>query len=375
MKVLRTLVYASLLVPALAWAQPKTADEWYKEGDTQYNLGNFDGAADAFKQGFALEQNDSKKPAYLYNVAQAYRQAHKCKDASFFYKRYLSLKDQDTAKPLADDKRKEIEGWIAELDKCADTEDSLAHKTPDSTIPNTTSHPTTTTTPTTTTKPTTTPPTNTAKPTTTANGGDNGNGNGDDDSNGSVTKSANGTGEANYQPSVIVVRVTGGAGKAKIGSVGVPIQGAVNLFAGYPLALGDQFELDLGVDAAYMPVPYDNTVTGAKSNAAFINALADVGFNYVGVKNLAVRVEVGAGILGFTGVDEMDTPFTKGGGAASGALGMFAVRAALGADYAFTQNLIGTITPIAYSYSPATSGLVGSSISRIDFMLGIGYRM
>ena len=36
----------------LAVAQPKTADDWYKEGETQYNLGNFDKAADAFKQGF-----------------------------------------------------------------------------------------------------------------------------------------------------------------------------------------------------------------------------------------------------------------------------------------------------------------------------------
>ena len=35
---------------------------------------------------------ESKKPAYLYNVAQAYRQGGKCKDAAFFYKRYLSLK-------------------------------------------------------------------------------------------------------------------------------------------------------------------------------------------------------------------------------------------------------------------------------------------
>src|SRR5438046_8588062 len=109
MKRLRTLLFcASVFLPMLAMADPKSADDWYKEGETQYNLGNFDKAADAFKQGYAIENTDSKKPAYLYNVAQAYRQGKKCKDAAFFYKRYLSLKDQDTVKPLKAEKRTEI---------------------------------------------------------------------------------------------------------------------------------------------------------------------------------------------------------------------------------------------------------------------------
>ena len=99
MKRLTLLVCASVFVPALAAAQPKTPDDWYKEGETQYNLGNFPGAVDAFKKGFELETNDSKKAAYLYNVAQAYRQAKDCGNAQFFYKRYLALKDNDTASP------------------------------------------------------------------------------------------------------------------------------------------------------------------------------------------------------------------------------------------------------------------------------------
>ena len=77
---MKSLVCALLLAPALALAQPKSADDWYKEGETQYNLGNFDKAVEAFKQGFALETVDCKKPAYLYNVAQAYRQVKNCKE-------------------------------------------------------------------------------------------------------------------------------------------------------------------------------------------------------------------------------------------------------------------------------------------------------
>src|SRR3954470_12657719 len=68
---MRKISIAILLVPVLAWAQPRIADEWYKEGENQYNLGNFDKAVDAFKQGFSLEPNESKKAAYLFNVAQS----------------------------------------------------------------------------------------------------------------------------------------------------------------------------------------------------------------------------------------------------------------------------------------------------------------
>src|SRR6267154_1542530 len=128
------LLVASVLLPMLAMAQPKSADDWYKEGETQYNLGDFEKAASAFKQGYTLESVDSKKPAYLYNVAQAYRQGKKCKDAAFFYKRYLSLKEQDLAKPLKPEKKTEIEGWIAELEDCEKKQEAIAGHPPDTTM-------------------------------------------------------------------------------------------------------------------------------------------------------------------------------------------------------------------------------------------------
>ena len=71
----------------------------------------------------------------------------------------------------------------------------------------------------------------------------------------------------------------------------------------------------------------------------------------------------------------MGNPFTEGGAATSGALGMFAVRAAASADYAITPNIVATVTPISFAFSPAKDGLRSSSILQIDFMAGIGYRM
>src|SRR6476646_874640 len=97
---MRKICVAVLLVPAIAWAQPKTAADWYKEGENQYNLGNFDKAVEAFKQAFTAEPND-------------------CKNAYFFYKRFLSLKENDTAKPLDEKTRKQVEDRIAELEQCA----------------------------------------------------------------------------------------------------------------------------------------------------------------------------------------------------------------------------------------------------------------
>src|ERR1043165_8535917 len=115
-RIITSIAAALLLAPALAHADPKTPDEWYTEGSKQYDLGNFDKAIEAFKKGFELEPSDNKKSAYLFNLAQAYRQAGNCKDAQFFYKRYLAFKDNDTKKPLEPDKRKEIEDRINELD-------------------------------------------------------------------------------------------------------------------------------------------------------------------------------------------------------------------------------------------------------------------
>jgi len=376
---MKLLTVVWLLVPAIALAEPKTADDWYKEGANQYNLGDFDKAVDAFKKGFELETNDAKKPSYLYNIAQAYRQAHRCSDAEFFYKRYLSLKDQDTAKPLEADKRAEIEGWIAEEDKCAQTEAALASQRPDSTLkPEGTQATGTHTQPT---GPATRPTTTTTKPTTTQatttvaakTGDDSGNGDDDDAHASGVTKST----MAGAQPQLFVARLTGGVGKVEAGNLTVPIQGTFDLFAGYPLPINDQLEVDVGVNLGYMPVPFTNLMTNAKQTASLISALAGASAAYTVYPNIAVRGDLGVGALIFSGMGDPGNPFTNNGAPTTGALGMLAVRAAVSGDYAITPNLIATLVPFAFEYSPAKSGLRDDikSIMSIDIMLGVGYRM
>lgn len=359
---LTILVSTLVLVPTLAMAQPsKTPDEWYKEGETQYNLGNFQGAVDAFKKGFELEPNESKKAAYLYNVAQAYRQAKDCSNAQFFYKRYLALKDADAKKPLKPEKRKEIEDRIAELDECAKQQEVIRSKPPDTNIRPDAEDP----------KP---DPVKDPKPDPgkkvvgdAGKGEGDGEGDGEGEGEGDVHKSTETT-----QPKLLSVRAFGGGAKISTGKLDVPVQATFGLIAGYPIAVNDQLIIDAGAGFTFTPVPYD--VMGTSKSAKMIGLVVDAGITYAVAPKIGIRGDVGAGILAFGGVSE--SPFTDGQ-PTTGALTMFHLRVGLSADYAVTPNFLVTLAPIAFSYSPAHKGLREDikSITALDFMVGVGYRM
>jgi tetratricopeptide (TPR) repeat protein len=358
MKRMMIVVCSGLLAASWAWAQPKTADEWEKEGENQYNLGNFDKAAEAFKKGFEAEPNESKKPAYLYNVAQAYRQGKDCKNAIFFYKRFIDLKEADRVKPLTPEKRTEVEGFISVLDECAKKQEQISNKQPTGTDP----------------------PGSGAEP----KGSDSGSagsgkrvaGSGDDGEDdgggsGSISKTAS------TAPRVISVRAMGGGSKISTGADPVPIQATGVLIGGYPLAINKQLTLELGAAFSYTPVPFENAITHANQSAQFIAALANVGASYEVIPKLSLRGDAGVGVLIFSGLDDMGNPFTVMGNPTSGALGMLDVRVGVSADYAITPNVIATVAPFAFSYSPPKSGLRSeiTAITRLDFMVGLGYRM
>ena len=65
----------------------KRAQELYEQGNTHYDLAEYDQAIDSFKEAYKL----SKKPAFIYNIAQAYRQKGDCENALKSYKNYLRL--------------------------------------------------------------------------------------------------------------------------------------------------------------------------------------------------------------------------------------------------------------------------------------------
>jgi len=361
MKRMITIACAVLLAPALAAAQPKTPEDWYKEGETQYNLGNFDKAVEAFKAGFAAEPNDSKKAAYLYNIAQSYRQAKDCTNAVFFYKRYLALKDSDTTKPLAPAKRQEIEDRIKELDECAKQQEAIRNKPPVDTS-----------------RPTDGDPNNTGKQTDANAKNPNPNNkqvakkpnpNDDDDDEGDVHKKV-----TPLAPHVISARLLGGGAKINTGDLAVPIQATGALIAGYPIPVAPKARIEPGLGFTFTPVPFEQMGTNASKTAQFIGVVANVGGVYEVAPKISLRGDVGAGLLAFSGVSE--SPFTNNQ-PTSGALSMFHFRIGVSADYAVTPNVVLTAAPLTFSYSPAKAGLREdiTSITAIDFMVGLGYRM
>lgn len=345
----RLLFCVAVFLPVTAIAEPKSADDWYKEGEIQYNLGNFDRAADAFKQGYAVESAETKKAAYLYNVAQAYRQGKRCKDAVFFYKRYLSLKDQDTVKPLRAERRAEIERWIAELQECEKAQtpakpQDLGEKADGSDSA----------------KRPVVPPTIAPSDSDASNSDDAGDGSADEESTG---------------PHVIALRIAGGLSKISIGSRDVPLQATFALFAGYPITVTERLHIDLGAAATLAPLPY--AIGETSKTALLTSVLGNVGMTYHVASRVGIRADLGAGVLIFSNMGERGNPFTIAAAPTTGALTMLAVRGALAVEIALTRTVFATATPVAFSYSPAKTGLLEeiSSIHRFDFLLGLGYRM
>ena len=80
------------MVLVVSGATPARADdaqkarELFTQGNTYFDIGQFDKAIDAWQNGYQLK-ND---PGFLYNIAQAYRTMGDAQKAIFFYKRYLS---------------------------------------------------------------------------------------------------------------------------------------------------------------------------------------------------------------------------------------------------------------------------------------------
>ena len=359
-KWMMSVVLGLSLVSSVALAQPKTGDEWFKEGETQYDLGNFDKAAEAFKQAFSLETNEAKRPAYLYNVAQAYRQGGKCKDSAFFYKRFLALKDTDTAHPLKPETRAATEKLISDMEECAKQQEANANVTPTNTM-----HP--------------------------ENGGNAGTGTGDAKPPKLKTVGENGEeggeeggGEGGEgptpmtaQPKLVSARLLVGGAKLNAGDLTVPIEGSFALIGGYPLPLNDKMHVDLGAALTMTPVGYKNFITNGSGTATFATALVNAGVTYAVAAKLGLRADLGVGALVLGGITQMGNPFTMDGRPTSGALVMGALRAGVSVDYEITPNIVATAAPFSFTYSPAKSGLRDgmSSITRIDFMVGLGYKM
>ena len=328
---------AIVLSASPVFADEASARKRFSDGERAYNLGEFDKAVELFKQAYS----EWPEPAFLFNVAQTYRQAGDCKQALFFYKRFLALKQNDTKKPINPALQTEVEKRIVELEECLRRE--LASKPPTALESGTT------------------PPTTTAqveKPV--------------DDKD--VDDSKAPTEPASSQPSLLSARVELGGGKLTAGELVTPIQFAGAIVVGHPLSLGDKLTLELGAALSVTPVPYAG-IGGEHGSATLIGVLANFAPTYALTSKLGARLDIGVGAQIFSGLGN-GNPFTEMGTAPSGSLTTLLVRAAVSADFAVTPNVVLTATPLAFGYSPAPKGFLPaiSSLTTLSLMVGVAYR-
>jgi hypothetical protein len=130
--------------------------------------------------------------------------------------------------------------------------------------------------------------------------------------------------------------------------------------------------VDIGL--AFTPLPY--TATSGDGSASLFAIVAGGSVAYTVVPKFAVRGDVGVGVQVMTGLEKAGNPFTTGGAPATGALSTFVARIAASVDYAVSNHLVITATPLSVSYAPAPAGFLSSitSLTTFSFLVGIGYR-
>lgn len=365
MRLLSIAIAVLWLGAASALAQPSpqavtTAQELYAKATTAYNLGRFDEAVTLFSKAYEALPH----PDFLYNIAQSYRLAKNCKQALYFYKRFLSTKDQDPTDPLTSKKREEVERFITELTECVAKLDSTASAPPDTLAK---------------------PPaavgaggqatpasaagkagTPASKPTVTAAAADH-----PADGNDQDEAPDPGTAHASRPPGVLSARTTGGIALIGAGVVKVPIQPAFAVDIGYPLQRG-RVILELGAGASFSPIPYTFDRMGSSKQGTLVGARAEVTVGYGITDKTAVRGDVGAGIAMLGGLIQ-GNPFTRT--REPGAFTMLSVRAGFTVDYAITSNIIASVVPFRFAFSPANAAMISSSLTQIEAAVGIGYRI
>ena len=109
----RVLIAAVLACASVAGAQPaptnkEKAEAVFADGQKNYAAGDYAGAATKFEVAYALDPD----PAYLFNIAQAYRFGNSCAKASLAYKKFL------VAVPDAPNATK-VKQFIDQSDDCA----------------------------------------------------------------------------------------------------------------------------------------------------------------------------------------------------------------------------------------------------------------
>jgi hypothetical protein len=342
MSIRRTTIALSLLgilvaAPQAAQADKETSIEIYKKGKKKYNLGDFAEAIPLFKQAY----DEFEAPAYLYNIAQAYRQLDDCKKALFFYERFLAEKPGSSQEAT-------IQGYVKTLKgECGDSaSDPGALNEIDEPV---------------------------KKPDGTES---------DDEvavSNDSASADTSTTSTTVRKPALDtesgpLVAATAELGPAffNIGEVVVPVSGTLRLGGAYSMKMGD-ISIEPGLSILLSNMAYEEAA--GDSSLLFTSAFANVAASIPVASALRVGGELGLGLFRYGSLAQ-GNPFSTGGMEVDGATTSFGLRVGVTAEYSFSEALGFSLSP-GYSYAGAGDELASDigSISNFQLLGGVRYRL
>jgi hypothetical protein len=362
--VLVAMLWCSL--GAIAAAAPdeatlKVARSHFEKGNAAYNLGKFDEAIGWYTKAYEAWPN----PDFLYNVAQAHRQAGHCSQALYLYNRYLQIKEREKEDALSKEERTTIERFIKELTDCeklikakpdgpkSPSATSSVARTAEPGSPAPSAGPIVS--PASATPPAGSAPALTAPTATLEQRADTG------DDEPAAAPSA---------PTLVSMYATGGVAMFSTrGELSISAQPSFGLGAGYPVAIGPIL-LDVGARASYSPIPY--VAMNMTTRASLVGVRATVGATYRVNARLAVRGDAGLGVLLLRGLVAGNALTDD---ATAGAFTMPSVRLGVAAEYAVMPNLVATVAPLGVGFSPASDRLAFRSLTQLDVLVGLGYRM
>lgn len=336
--------------PALAQsgdAAKQRAKELFTKGKTQYDLGNFQDAVKLFKNAYET----SPHPAFLFNIAQAYRQMGDCKEALFFYKRYLTVQENEA-------KNQElVEARIKELNETCKANEAIKNKEPLGAMEPTDKNDLD------------------GDDDVGRRGADAEDDDEDDDDGGDASIGVRRSVGMGRAPAKLSGTVEVGPALLQLGELqvqGAQFSGAAS--GGYALHFG-AVDVDVGGRLGYVSMSWENRQLMVSGVSSLVTILANVTARYRAAPKIALRGELSAGMLVLTGLKEGHI-FLNAGDSVSGVLTRPNVRTGVGGEYLFTDNVAGILSAV-YSYSPAGQDLNPqlTGLAHIDVLVGVGWRL
>ncbi len=357
------LTMSSVLIPmasvTTAHAQSGDKDKAlsvYRKGRIQYDLGRWEKAIALFEEAYGIFPD----AAYLFNIAQSYRQSDDCKQAAFFYKRFLSIS------PGAPNRR-EVEGYIQDLDEACrlrggsnltqpDTTNDPVNKTgPDVGNPDKQN-------------PDPNKPNNTAVTSDPVSG----------TQSGVISDDAPPESDKADGPSLLVVHFQIGPSKLALNDavnenntpqITSQLRTKMALGLGYPIQAGPLL-LDVGILTSFVTIVTSNDDIDP---ILFSTALANVGARYPVADKIMIHGTFGVGPMFVSGLSNPNNPLSRRD-KPSAALTVFAARVALGGEYALTDS-IGASMMISLQSAQTHENLIVDNLNSAQALFGVRYSL